>query len=135
MLCLDLSSRWTYLKNLPRLTFEKLQNLNLYQTEQTDIINIDQQRIYTRVYLCLYIILLGIILFYTAFIERRVSKTHYSPLIHEYEELFNYYSDDINCPCTYVSIPHKEFIIQFAVTSFHHACDTSRLDTMLTTGK
>ncbi|UJR12301.1 hypothetical protein I4U23_016478 [Adineta vaga] len=114
--------------------YQKIRNLNVYQTEITDEENLHQRKIYTRIYLFLYIIVLGIILFRTAFIEHRISKTHYSPSIDDYEQLLSRYSDNLNCPCTHVTIPYNEFITELQVTSYHEACNFKRLYSMTAAG-
>ncbi|CAF3689172.1 unnamed protein product [Adineta steineri] len=99
-------------RNFPRIIYVKIKNFNIYETESTDNTLIRQQQIYTRVYLFLYIILLSIVLFYTILIERRISKTQALQSLNESERLLSLYSDDISCPCTYTSIPYRNFITE-----------------------
>ncbi|CAF4155369.1 unnamed protein product [Adineta steineri] len=125
------SSTGVRLTNIPGMIYDKIKNLNIYETESTDNIHIRQQQIYTRVYLFLYIILLSIVLFYTILIERRISKTQDLHSLNESERLLSLYSDDISCPCTYASIPYEKFITELKVSSFHEACDINRMRMLL----
>ncbi|CAF1121633.1 unnamed protein product [Adineta steineri] len=118
-------------RNFPRNIYDKIKNFNIYETESTDNTRIRQQKIYTRVYLFLYIVLLSTVLFYTIRIERRISKTHFLHSFNEYEQLLSLYSDDISCPCTHTSIPYEKFITELQVNSFHEACDINRVRMLL----
>ncbi len=63
------------------------------------------------------------LLFYTAIVERRISETHLLPSIMDYEKLVDLYSDGVNCPCTYISMPYSEIITKLEVNSFHEMCE------------
>ena len=99
--------------------------MNLYKTISTDEIDLRQQRIYTRIYIVSFVSCLSVLLFYTAIIERSITKTHTMPSINDYEYLLDLYSDNLNCPCKRISIPYNEFITELQVNAFHQACSTN----------
>ncbi len=108
--------------------------MNLYKTTSTDEIDEQQQRIYTRVYVVLFISCLSVLLFYTVVIERSVTKTHMRPSVMDYEHLLKLYSDGVNCPCTRISIPYNEFVIELRINAFHQACSTNVIRLVVATG-
>ncbi len=108
--------------------------MNLYKTTSTDEIDLRQQRIQTRIYLVLFISCLSVILGYTAIIDRSITKTLVMPSIADYEHLLDFYSVDLNCPCTRISIPYKELITDLRVNAFHQACSTNLIELSLTAG-
>ncbi len=109
--------------------------MNLYKTISTDEIDLRQQRIYTRIYIVSFVICLSVLLFYTAIIERSITKTHAMSSINDYEYLLDLYSDNLNCPCKHISIPYNEFITELQVNAFHEACSTNVIERAFTTGK
>ncbi len=121
--------------NLISSTYKSVKHLNLYQTKIIDEETIKQQRLFTRIYILLFTSVLSVLLFYTAIIERNVSKTIVTPTITEYENLLNIYSNDVNCPCTFISIPYKEFVTDLHVTEFHQACTTDVVGMALKAGE
>ena len=109
-------------KRLPRLAYRSLVELNLFKTASTDDRICRQQKIYTRVYLIMFLSCLSVLLFYNAVVERSVSKTHSSPTVADFEHLHDLYKDGLSCPCTKVSIPYGNFVTDLRVDSFHQVC-------------
>jgi hypothetical protein len=134
MIILALPSTTSRLNHLFRVIYQSSINMNLYKTTSTDEINVKQQRIYTRVYLALFISCLSVLLFYTAIIERTITETHTLPSITDYEHLLDLHGDDVNCPCTRITIPYNDFITELRVSEFHQACSTSLVQTTFTEG-
>ena len=106
--------------------------MNLFKSEITDELTIHQQRMYTRIYLVLYITTISVILFYTTVVERSTSNTYVVSSIGEYNELVrNLRTHDLSCPCTRISIPYGEFINELRVNAFHEACTTNTINYIL----
>jgi len=114
--------------------YKSIINMNLFKTTSTDEIDLRQQKIYTRIYLVLFISCLSVLLFYTAIIERSITKIQTTPSIEDYEHLLDLYSDEINCPCTRISIPYNEFVTDLRVNAFHQACSTNLIQESLVAG-
>ena len=119
------------LKNLASSAVHSIKTLNLFQTRETGV---DEQKIYTRIYLVLLVSSLSIILFYTATVERTITKTHWSPTVEDYEQLVQLYSHNLICPCTQLSVPYGEFITELQVDAFHHACAKDMISHILMSG-
>ncbi len=134
MIVLALPSITSRLNHFFRITSRSIINTNLYKTTATDEINVKQQRIYTRVYLALFLSCLSVLLFYTAIIERTITETHTLPSITDYEHLLNLYSDDVHCPCARISIPYNDLITKLRVNEFHQACSTDLVYSSFITG-
>ena len=122
------------LAHLLSITHQSIKTFNLFATTTTDERAIRQQQIYTRVYLVLYLSSLSVLLFYTAIVERSISKTYLLHSMTDYEQLVNLYSYDIDCPCTYISIPYSDFIIELRANAYHEACTTNTIEFILTYG-
>ncbi|UJR06625.1 hypothetical protein I4U23_010909 [Adineta vaga] len=108
--------------------YQSIKTLNLFTTESTDERSIHQQLIYTRTYLILYFTSLSILLFYTAVVERSITKMHPISSTMDYEQLLvDLQADDISCPCTRISTPYSEFISELRVDKFHEVCTTDKI--------
>lgn len=133
--CIDQRTNWNvHVRQLAHIVYQSIKTLNLFETTTTDQTNIRQQQIYTRVYLCLFILLLSVLLFYTAFIERAFTEVLVLPSIEDYEKLVDDYSYGISCPCTHVSISYDAFLIDLKVNAFHDACKPNAVQNILTKG-
>ena len=128
-------SFFVHLKRLCTFVWKSIININLYKTASTDERDLQQQRLYTRIYIITFVGCLCVLLFYTAIIERSVTKTYTISSITDYEYLLNRYTDNINCPCTRISIPYNEFVTDLRVNRMHQACTTSLIEKSLRTGK
>lgn len=109
-------------------------NLNLYKTALTDEMNLRQQKLYTRIYVILFSGCLSIILVYTAIAQQNISNKYTISSIDDYEHLLSLYQNDINCPCTRISIPYNEFITELRVNTIHQACSTNLVRMALVAG-
>ncbi|CAF1618625.1 unnamed protein product [Adineta ricciae] len=112
-----------------------IQYFNLFSSDKTDKISLHLQLIYTRVYIVLFIIALGTLVFYNSVIERTRSIITSNPKITDYEQLLQLYSDNVNCPCTQIAIPYAKIVTTLNVTSFHQVCTSSLLGKMIETGR
>ncbi|CAF1307779.1 unnamed protein product [Adineta ricciae] len=112
-----------YLKQILKNIHKSIKTLNLFRSELNDEISIHQQKIYTRIYLLLYITSLGILLFLTAITQHSIRKTYPVSSIVDYEQLLiNFKRENIDCPCSLISIPYGEIITELQVNRFHEAC-------------
>ncbi|UJR12075.1 hypothetical protein I4U23_016253 [Adineta vaga] len=115
--------------------YQAIKTMNLFRNESIDERSIHQQQIYTRIYSILYLTSLSILLFYTAIVERSITKTYSVSSMMDYQQLLvDLQKDDIVCPCTRISIPYGEFINELRVNKFHEACTTDKILTILTAG-
>ncbi len=121
-------------KHLFHIVYKSFINMNLYETTTTDERTIQQQRINTRIYVILLISCLSIILFSMAMIERSITKIHMRPSIEDYEHLLSLDLNDLNCPCTFISIPYNDFVTELYVNEFHEACSRDVITYVLLTG-
>ena len=122
------------LKRLFGVLYKSILNYNLYQTTSTDAGDVHEERIYTRVYLITWTSCLTLLLFYLAAREHTITKTYVQPSSMDYEYLRDLYFNDVNCPCTRISIPYKEFVTKLHVNAFHQACSTSVIRSTLIGG-
>ena len=118
-------------ERLPQLAYRSLVDLNLFKTASTDDRICRQQKIYTRVYLIVFLGCLSVLLFYNAVVERSVSQTHWSPSIAEFEHLHDLYQDGLSCPCTKVSIPYGDFVTELRVDAYHQVCFDKAVEVLL----
>ncbi|CAF1539950.1 unnamed protein product [Adineta ricciae] len=122
-------------KHLLIRTYQSIKGLNLFTIEPTDNRSIHQQLVYTRIYLVIYLTSLSILLFYTAIVERSITKTYSVSSIMDYKQLLtDLQTDDVNCPCTRISIPYGDFVSELRVNRFHEACETNTIDKILSSG-
>ena len=52
----------------------------------------------------------------------------------DYEDLLSLYKNDLNCPCTRISIPYNELITELRVNAIHQACSTNLVQMALVAG-
>ncbi|CAF4287047.1 unnamed protein product [Rotaria sp. Silwood2] len=108
--------------------------INLFKSLTSDRTSEHKQKIYSRVYLILFISILGIVMFYSSIIGRVIRKTHLQPSIEDYEHLLNLHPDGVDCPCTRISIPYNTFVTQLKVDLYHQACTTDVIERTLIMG-
>lgn len=109
-------------------------NLNLFETTEDELIK-QKQKLYTKIYLVLYISSLSIILLYSATSQRILIRTYSLDSFEEYEHLYDLYQNDISCSCTQISILYGDFITKLQVDAFHQACKPSAVRLILFAGK
>ena len=112
-----------------------IRRLNLFETIDADETQVEQQILYTRIYLVLFGTVLGLLLFYSAIVERSITRTTTFTSVEDYESHVDLYPDGIKCPCSRVSIPYGEFMTQLQVASFHQVCSTNVINTVLQEGE
>mgnify|MGYP007097001618 FL=1 len=109
-------------------------NVNVFETAEQDEFNVRKQRLYTRIYLVLFISCLGVLLFYTAIIKRNIIKPYAFNSVEEYEHCHDSYRSGASCPCSRISIPYSDFITEFYVSAFHEVCKPENIYEILFSG-
>jgi hypothetical protein len=100
-----------------RITYRWMTGFNAYRKTDADESVLRQQKCHTRIYLMLYGGALSVLLLYTSFIERSLTKVVQQPSIAAYERLSVLYPSNVNCPCTYSSIAYDQFITSRMITN------------------
>jgi hypothetical protein len=105
-----------------------LRNLNLFPSvpPSTDEHELRSQRISTRWFIFLLIILMTILLLYTSLVTR--TKTIYAkePSLTQYEQLYSTYSQTLTCACTQISITYDKFLhVNYTI---HQVCSSQFMD-------
>ncbi|CAF0768516.1 unnamed protein product [Adineta steineri] len=95
---------------------------NLFNNRSQDERQIRQGRLTTRLYLIFLVSTLIVLIVHTSFSMQTISTTIISPSQEQYKQLERQYSNTLQCPCTVVAIPYKEFI---HVTPMYHQLCTS----------
>ncbi|CAF1364363.1 unnamed protein product [Adineta steineri] len=107
-----------------------IKTLNLFKDpNERSIEQIQHQRIYTRIFIILLSFSLVIILIYVSVENITQIVTVKNPSIDQFNQLYQRYSDNLQCPCKTLSIQYQNFI-QFN-PQFHSVC-TSDLVTSRT---
>ncbi len=97
-------------------------NLNLFNKQSQDPLRILREHTSTWLFIILFIDALCILIFYTCLSSQTITKTIQSPTQEEYEVLINQFPTALQCPCTVLSIPYKDFIQIEPV--FHQICQS-----------
>jgi hypothetical protein len=89
--------------------------LNFFQTysfgENIDPITaLRLGRLTTRLYLCLYVICLTVLILYTSIHQRTLRTNIHNPSLAMAQQLQEKYIGTVECPCTRASIPIDEFV-------------------------
>lgn len=95
---------------------------NLYNRHSQDVLEIQHGRVSTRLYLVFIVITFTATSIYTSSSIQTIYKTIPSPSQELYEQLEQKYSNTLQCPCTTVSIPYKEFIS--VAPKYHQLCES-----------
>ncbi|CAF1033170.1 unnamed protein product [Adineta steineri] len=100
--------------------FQKLKELNLFETNATDANSLRIQRLFTRFYLPIFTIILLILSIYAALHKITLLVEIHNPTIDLYHELEAKYS--MECSCSETSIRYGEFMNQ--IPSYHQICSS-----------
>jgi hypothetical protein len=96
--------------------------INLFNNNSRDPAEVRYGRSSTRLYLILLIGALTVLILYTSIAVHTIHTTIASPSQEQYEELELQYPNTLQCPCTVVTIPYKEFIHVAPV--YHQLCES-----------
>lgn len=97
-------------------------NLNLFDNHSNDLFEIKRERATTRLFLLLFVIIIGILVIYTLISVQPITNSKQFPSRQEYEYLQEQYPTTLQCPCNTVSIPFKEFIVLTPI--YHQLCQS-----------
>ena len=114
---LALGSIRIHLRRIPSILHQWIADFNAYKTTNTDESTLHRQKLYTRIYLILYVGALSILLLNTSFVERSFTEVCHQPSLVAYEQLNGRYPNTVNCPCTHSSIAYDQFIVNLEMPS------------------
>lgn len=97
--------------------------LNLFNDHSGDPLRIRRNRIASRLYILLSIGTISVLITYTSIPIQTISKNTPPPSQEQYKNLQTQYPDTLRCPCSVVSIPHKEFIE--VTPTYHQLCSSN----------
>ena len=63
--------------------------------------------------------------------ERSIIETHLLNSVDEYNLFYDQYENDLNCPCTQISIPYDNFITELYVDRFFQQCEYNSMESIL----
>lgn len=101
---------------------EFIQNFNLFPATppSTDDRELSNQKISTRLFLTLFVLIMTVLLLYTSLATINKTVTVTTPAMDQYLHLYNKYPQTLSCPCTKISIDYGSLLaIQY---SFHQVC-------------
>lgn len=102
---------------------EFLRSLNFFEdVEERTEWHLFNQRLATRVFIIAIILIMSVLLIYTAWYETTKTINIHRPTIETYLNLQSKYSQTLHCPCTSISNAYKHFI-SFQPT-FHQICNS-----------
>jgi len=96
--------------------------LNLFDSESDEIDIIQRERFSTRVYLVILLISISTITTYLILLREMATHIISKPSQSQYEEFVTSDLNALQCPCSYMSVPHSQFIT--IKTSFHQVCSS-----------
>ena len=92
----------------------------------TDQYELKAQKISTRLFVILLVLIMTILLLYTSLIQVTKKVTVNEPTFEKYAELYDRYSQILSCPCSKISINYGNVLeIHY---SFHQVCTSSFID-------
>ncbi|CAF1636191.1 unnamed protein product [Adineta ricciae] len=100
-----------------------LSTLNWFESDTNDFETVRRERLSTRVYICLIIILSAVLIIYTGFKIRTDVLMINHPNLDQFEHLFEHFSATLRCSCSQIAIPYETFVK--AVVHFHPVCSSS----------
>lgn len=98
----------------------KIKNLNMFNSESDESSLQNYERLMTRIYIILILMIFLVLLFYISITEQTNTYTIYHPTQSTVEDLFDKYPNTIHCPCTSVSTSLDTFIN--AEFNLHQIC-------------
>ena len=104
-------------------TKTKFINLNLFRTKSTNHQVVYRQKLTTKLYLCLILFCLVILIFYMSFNQITISTTIQLDNQKHYEDLQRQYPSTVHCSCSQISIEYQHFLeINFF---YHEICSSN----------
>lgn len=112
----------TRLRSLPSKIWNVAVNLNLFKTSFRNVEIVQRQRLVTRIFLICLVISVCIASFQAFFSTQTQTIVVSNPSVETFELLWQSYSDNLNCPCSQISIDYANFIT--IVPAFHQICSS-----------
>ena len=100
---------------------QSLSTYNLFETLSSTAATQRRERLSTRLYLALMVGCLVIVVFYTGLVERTKTETIHNPSQSTYEYLLTLHTENLQCPCSNISVPYNNFTTRLSVR-FHPVC-------------
>ncbi|CAF1490320.1 unnamed protein product [Adineta ricciae] len=91
------------------MAWKKLVNLNLFDTETDDNHTKRNEILSTRIFVVLLILFLLLFILYQLLTYHSTLITVDKPTVQQYKNIEIEFSNSLQCPCTNISIPYKEF--------------------------
>lgn len=95
---------------------------NLFDDESTSIELIQKQRWSTRIYLCLLVLSVLIIVSHTVLLKETTMKLILTPTQTQFTDLVESHVDQLQCPCSLIAIPNENFLN--VRTKIHQVCSS-----------
>jgi hypothetical protein len=99
------------LRLLPNYIRQRIINLNLFERKTPRTVTIIfREQLLTRIFILLLTILSVAAGFYTFLVVQNQVVTISQPSLADYQQLYNNYSDTLQCPCSQLSVPYGTFL-------------------------
>ena len=114
---------FNHLRLLPNYIQHAILNLNLFQSQTPRTpTNIFREQLLTRLFVLLMTISSIAAGFYTFLVVQNQVVTIAHPSLVTYQQLYNDYSDTLQCPCSQLSVPYGTFLnVTFVL---HQVCSS-----------
>lgn len=101
-----------------------IKNVNIFESypPSTDPFDLTNQRISTKVFIILFVLIIAILFTYISLIIVRKSETIERPSLYKYKLLYSKYGSSLTCFCSTVSISYKTFLRIEPI--FHDLCSS-----------
>lgn len=114
-------ARWNIGENIRQSLIE----WNLFRSKSTNVLHVRNERVQTRLYVCLLSVSILIVIIYTSLEERAVVETINPPSNStEYDYFRQIYPPTLECRCSRISFEYSTIIPRLEVESFHPICDS-----------
>ena len=112
----------TRLRSLLSKIWNVAVNLNLFKTPFRNVEIVHRQRLVTRIFLICLALSVCIASLQAFFSTQTQTIVVSNPSVETFELLWQSYSDNLNCPCSQISIDYADFIT--IVPTFHQICSS-----------
>jgi hypothetical protein len=110
---------------------ESIRSINLFKSDSNAATDLRIQRFDSRIYLLLLISCLALTMMDSLVIQRTKAVTVQYPVCIDDRHLIEWNSEEVDCPCTRVSISNQEFVNELRVTAYYAGCRTSVIHSFL----
>ncbi|CAF1309776.1 unnamed protein product [Adineta ricciae] len=130
----DSQLHWSIcLRYLLQKAIHRMRYLNLFRSYNVENeYRLRNQLISTRLFICLLIFSVIILLVYTSQVPVTYTVTIDQPTLEDYASLYEKHSNSLICPCTKIAIAQETFMTLTPI--FHQVCHSSFIDSRWRTG-